>query len=89
MAHTPLEALNNRCAHALNMIEIGAIYSHYRNHELNYKVLMLALDEETEEMCVVYQALYGEQLIWIRKLTKWSEMVEHNGKNVPRFNKTS
>ena len=31
-----------------------------------YRILHFAIDSETEEPCVVYQALYGEGLIYVR-----------------------
>jgi hypothetical protein len=67
------------------IVPVGAIYSHFRNKEHLYKVLAIAIDEKTEKPCVVYQALYGDKLIWVRPLSVWCESVEYEGKTVLRF----
>ena len=64
-------------------IKIGGIYRHYKNKE--YKVLALATHTETLEKMVVYQALYGEEAVWVRPLAMFMEMVEIGGKNISRF----
>ncbi len=64
-------------------IKIGGIYRHYKNKE--YKVLALATHTETLEKMVVYQALYGEEAVWVRPLAMFMEMVEIGGKKIPRF----
>lgn len=64
-------------------IKIGGIYRHYKNKE--YKVLALAIHTETLEKMVVYQALYGEEAVWVRPLAMFMEMVEIGGKKIPRF----
>lgn len=43
--------------------------------------------EATDELCVIYQAQYGEKLTFLRPLTIWLEKVEWEGKTVPRFTK--
>jgi hypothetical protein len=58
-------------------------YKHYKGNE--YEVLYLAKDSETLEDLVVYQALYGEKLIWVRPLKMFVESVEIDGKQIPRF----
>ena len=64
-------------------IKIGGMYRHYKNKE--YKVLALATHTETLEEMVVYQALYGEEAVWVRPLAMFMEMVEIDGKKIPRF----
>lgn len=66
-------------------VSIGAIYRHFRTQEHLYKVVLIAIDEKTEEPSVVYQALYGDKLFWVRSLSVWCEMVEHEGNRVSRF----
>ena len=58
---------------------------HYK--QLSYKVLALALREEDNEPCVVYQAEYGASVIWVRPVANWIEQVEVAGKRVQRFTK--
>ncbi|MEG0909547.1 MAG: DUF1653 domain-containing protein [Bacilli bacterium] len=49
-------------------VEVGKRYKHFKGQI--YKVLMIALDSETNEeqpkKVVVYQALYGDNLVWVR-----------------------
>ena len=50
-----------------------------------YKLLYVAKHSETLEPMVVYQALYGEQGIWVRPASMWNEHVERDGYSGPRF----
>ena len=45
----------------------------------------IAYHSETCEEMVVYRALYGEGKLWVRPASMWMEMVEIDGKKVPRF----
>lgn len=58
-------------------------YRHFKGNE--YRVLTLARHSETEEWMVVYQALYGDQDIWVRPASMWNETVERDGKTFQRF----
>lgn len=58
-------------------------YRHYKGGE--YRVLYVAKHSETLEPMVVYQALYGEQGIWVRPASMWNETVERDGKTFRRF----
>lgn len=58
-------------------------YRHFKGEY--YQLLYLAKHSETQQEMVVYQALYGEQGIWVRPLSMWNEMVSYNGENVMRF----
>src|SRR5699024_5317212 len=40
---------------------------------------------ETLEPMVVYRPLYGEGKLWVRPASMWEELVELDGKLVPRF----
>lgn len=64
------------------MIKQG-IYEHYKGNR--YQVIEIANHSETLEKMVVYKALYGEGEYWVRPISMWEEMVEVNGKQVPRF----
>ena len=59
------------------------VYRHYKNKD--YKVLYTAVDTETKEEVVVYQAIYGEGKIWVRPKRMFLEEVEVDGKKKPRF----
>jgi hypothetical protein len=58
-------------------------YEHYKGHR--YEVLELARHSETEEWFVVYRALYGERGVWIRPLEMFTQHVQVDGVEVPRF----
>lgn len=71
------------------MAEIGAIYRHYKNHQL-YEVIAIGKHSETLEDMVVYKALYESAefpmgQIWCRPLKMWDEMIDDK----PRFEKIS
>ena len=59
------------------------IYRHYKGNI--YQVLYTAQQSETEELLVVYRCLYGEYDVWVRPLTMFTETVEVDGKEIPRF----
>lgn len=58
-------------------------YRHYKGPE--YEVLFEARHSETEEVLVVYRALYGEHGLWVRPKTMFVETVEVDGETRPRF----
>lgn len=59
------------------------IYEHYK--KMRYQVLGIALHSETLEELVVYKALYGDKLSWVRPLGMFFEKVDINGIKQPRF----
>lgn len=79
--------LSARLLQAGTQVTVGARYIHYK--QLTYKVLSIALREEDNEPCVVYQAEYGNNVIWIRPVTSWLEAVEVDGKKMRRFTQLS
>ena len=64
-------------------LKIGKKYRHFKGKE--YLVLHIAKHSETLEELVVYQALYGEEGIWVRPLDMFLEQVKVDGKLVNRF----
>lgn len=70
---------------ASQQVVVGGRYRHYKGDY--YKVLNLGFLEATMELCVVYQAEYGEKITFIRPLNVWLETVEVEDKQVPRFTK--
>lgn len=64
------------------MLKAG-IYQHYKGPK--YRVIGVATHSETEESLVVYQALYGEHGLWVRPLKMFTETVNLDGLQVPRF----
>lgn len=63
-------------------IKLGQ-YKHYKGSK--YQVLGIAIHSETLEELVIYKALYGKHLTWVRPLKMFLEDVECNGKKQPRF----
>ena len=64
------------------------IYQHYKGPK--YRVYSLARHTETEELVVVYEALYetGHEAVhklWVRPLDMFTETVEVDGETIPRF----
>ena len=64
------------------------IYRHYKGKE--YEVTGFVRHSETLEKLVIYKALYdskefGDNALWVRPEKMFSEMVNMNGKEIPRF----
>lgn len=82
--HQSEETLVSQLADAETKVTVGAIYKHYKKGD-NYKVTSLGILEATNEPAVIYQALYGQNLVFIRPLANWVEQVEKDGTTVNRF----
>jgi hypothetical protein len=69
------------------MIEVGAVYRHYKGNR--YRVLHLAKHSETLKDLVIYECLYENPAgkIWARPLEMWGESVSVNGSMILRFKK--
>jgi len=66
------------------MIKIQTgIYQHYKGPK--YEVLGQAQHSETEEVLVMYRALYGNYGLWVRPLSMFQECVTVDGEEKPRF----
>lgn len=59
------------------------LYKHYKGKL--YNVINVAKHTETEELLVVYQALYGNYEYWVRPFDMFHESVEINSIIQPRF----
>jgi len=70
------------------MIKTGK-YLHYKGKE--YEVIGTALHSETLEEMVVYRTLYKNEKseLWIRPVKMFTEKIEVNGKEIPRFTRVS
>ena len=58
-------------------------YRHFKGGK--YKLISIAQESESLERVVVYQALYGEKLVWVRPYDMFFGTVMVNGVNTPRF----
>lgn len=86
MARDSIQALSAGVDKAKQVVIVGGIYRHYRSSDLLYKVLAIGIQEATEKICVVYQALYDDQLVWVRDLESWLEPVKGvDGQYIQRF----
>ncbi|MEM8562226.1 MAG: DUF1653 domain-containing protein [Pseudomonadota bacterium] len=58
-------------------------YRHFKGGE--YEVHGVARHSETNELMVVYTPLYGAGGLWVRPLTMFTEIVQHEGQTRLRF----
>lgn len=58
-------------------------YRHYKGND--YEVLGVATHSEEESKLVVYRTLYGDFDLWVRPLEMFTETVEIDDEQVPRF----
>jgi hypothetical protein len=58
-------------------------YRHYKGGE--FEVLGVAKQSETLEAMVVYRHLDEKGELWVRPLAMFQEVIEVDGKKVPRF----
>ncbi len=68
---------------AVTELPLG-VYEHYKGKL--YEVIGVARHSETLEKLVVY--IDGDGEFWVRPLAMFAELVEVNGKKVPRFRYT-
>lgn len=58
-------------------------YEHYKG--MRYEVIGTAAHTESNEIVVVYRALYGAHQLYARPISSFIATVEHEGKQVLRF----
>ena len=58
----------------MNEIKINGIYKHFKGDL--YLVVDIAIDSETERPMVVYRALYGDNLLYVRDLEMFLSEVD-------------
>lgn len=71
-----------RLSVAAKKLKLG-IYEHCKGGR--YAVIGVALHSETLEEMVVYRAMYGEHLLYVRPFVMFVEKIERNGKQAARF----
>ncbi len=85
MGHRSSESLERLIKDAQSQIKVDQIYQHYKDSNKTYRIVAVALDEASENVSIVYQALYSPYLTWIRPITNFLEDVSWEGKVVSRF----
>lgn len=73
---------------AKELVVVGGRYAHFKNPAHEYVVRELAIIEATEEVGVIYEALYEAHIPFIRPLTSFTADVEHEGVTGKRFVRT-
>ncbi len=86
MAHLDAETLKLKQRYGQEFVQVGALYYHYRNPQVLYRVLAIGFQEATDEVCVIYQNLEND-VIWVRNLGSWLSSVAKDNQTVPRFTK--
>ena len=85
-SHQNHEALNKLLFDASKHVNVGSAYRHYKYPNRKYKVIMLAIQEDSQQVCVVYQDVARiDAPPFVRNLDSWLESVEWEGLIVPRF----
>ncbi len=78
-----IEELKQNLKQAEETVVTGATYRHYKGH--NYRVAGLAIWEATNEIVVIYEALYVEDMKFVRPVNEWTEEIKYEGRRVRRF----
>lgn len=83
--HKSHETLLGELEKAAIKVHVGGLYYHCKNPKLNYKVLRLAITEADDTVCVIYEAQYGDRLVFVRSLDSWLDEVTWENKTTKRF----
>ncbi|MFT5835294.1 MAG: hypothetical protein ACI9RG_000179 [Sulfurimonas sp.] len=59
------------------------IYEHYKGN--HYEVIDTVRHSESEELMVLYRALYADESLWVRPYTMFFENIVIDNKEIPRF----
>ena len=87
MEHKTFGELTVLLNDAKRKVEVGAKYLHYKNNEKVYLVTGLSILEDNDQVAVKYAPESDPGVEFIRPLSSWLEIVEQDGKAVPRFSK--
>lgn len=83
--HKDHDQLHREIEEARKQVVVGGMYSHYKYPENTYEVINLGFIEATDAVCVIYRATYDKELIFVRPLDSWLDILELEGRKIPRF----
>jgi hypothetical protein len=88
MAHTEISQLIEELKSVKEKVEVGQKYFHYKHPDQIYHILRVGIIEETEKICVIYEAEYDEKVVWVRPIEDFLSKVKlEDGTEVDRFTK--
>ncbi len=79
------DALAEVLAKARKQVPTGSIWVHYKNPNNQYRVVAIALIEDSELPTVIYRSLQEKKLTWSRPLNDFLAKVEGKPDHQPRF----
>ena len=71
------------CEEEIEMYLTGKYFRHFKGNV--YRIESFAKDSETQELFVVYKAMYDQGQTWIRPVQNFKEIIERDGVRVQRF----
>lgn len=83
--HKDHNQLHREFDEARKKVAVSGMYSHYKYPENTYEVINLGFIEATDDVCVIYRATYDKDLIFVRPLDSWLDVLELEGGKIPRF----
>ena len=83
--HTSEQELKQRLDDAKSKIDMGREYYHYKNPDQHYHIVAVGMIEETETPAVIYQAEYGDNIVWVRSVEDFLSKVAQNDKMINKF----
>lgn len=83
--HKPQNQHVEELVKASQRVPSDSIWTHYKNPDLHYKITGHAILEATDEVAVLYQAQYGEQLTFVRPISNFLANVDVEGTRIARF----
>lgn len=71
-------------------INVGDKFYHFKHPDQFYSVIAIGFIESSEQLCIAYQAEYGDKITWVRTETEFfSKAKLEDGTEVDRFTKLS
>jgi len=88
MSHSNKDTLLHQLKVAKSSVEVGGRYFHYKHPDKFYTILRIGFIEKTEEVCVIYEAEFEDELVWVRTLTDFLSKVKlEDVEEIDRFTK--